>query len=182
MSDRAIIEAANKMTGQHKIDQVTYVNAVVDSVDISKRTCACTAIDGHTQYDLPTVSLMASVDDGDLKIPVIGSTIKVIFSQNIEPFVCQYSELENIIIFASTKIQLQDGSFGGLVKVSDLVSKINTLESDLNTLKSAFNSWTVVPSDGGSALKIASATWVGNSITETKVDDLENTAITHGSN
>jgi hypothetical protein len=29
-------------------------------------------------------------------------TVKVIFSQNIEPFICQYSEIENITIDAKT--------------------------------------------------------------------------------
>lgn len=182
MSDRALIEGVNKMTGQHKVDQVTYVNAVVDSVDMPKRICSCTAIDGHTQYDLPTVLLMASVDDGFLIEPEIGSTVKVIFSQNIEPFVAQYSDIKNITIFANTKVQLQDGSFGGLVKVIDLVSKLNTIEQDLTSLKSAFKSWVVAPSDGGLALKAVSTEWANSEITKTKQEDLENLSVIHGTN
>ena len=130
MSDRAIIEAVNKMSGQHKLDQVTYIDSEVISVDIPNRKCSCKAIGGHTDYDFPTVRLMASVDDGILIEPVIGSTIKVIFSQNIEPFAVQFSEIENITIITNTKITFQDGSFGGLVKVEELTAKINALESD----------------------------------------------------
>jgi len=180
MSDRAIIEAVNKMTGQHKSDTVTYCDAVVNSVDIAARTCSCTAIAGHTEYQLNNVKLMAVVDDGMLIEPVIGSTVKVIFSVNLEPFICQYSEIENITIDAVTKIKFNDGQFGGLVKVSDLVDKLNTVEKDLNTIKQAFASWIVVPSDGGAALKLAATTWFGQSITKTKISDIENAKITHG--
>jgi hypothetical protein len=180
MSDRAIIEAVNKMTGRHKSDEVTYINAIVDSVDVKNRTCSCTAVDGHTEYKLPTVKLMAVVDDGVLFEPVIGSTVKVIFSQNIEPFICQYSEIENITIDARTRIKLNDGTFGGLIKIKELVDKINNLEKDINSLKTAFSTWIPVPSDGGLALKVGTAAWTGQRLTETKVNDIENKLITHG--
>lgn len=180
MSDRSIKEAINKLTGLHKVDQVSYVNAVVDNVDISKRTCDCTAIDGHTEYELPGVRLMAVVDDGILFEPVIGSTVKVIFSQNIEPFVCQYSEVENITLHANTKIQFNDGTFGGLVQINPLIEKINNLENDLNNLKSLFASWSIIPSDGGAALKTITTKWSTEQIKNTVLVDLENTKISHG--
>lgn len=180
MSDRAIIEAVNKITGRHKSDEVTYVNAEVTSVDIAYRICSCVVIDGHTEYELPTVKLMAVVDDGLLIEPSIGSIVKVIFSQNIEPFVCQYSEIENITIDAKTSIKFNDGTFGGLVKISELVDKINKIEKDINSLKNVFSTWIVAPSDGGAALKTASVQWVTDRLTETKIEDLENKLITHG--
>jgi hypothetical protein len=180
MSDREIKEALNKLTGQHKYDQVGYINATVDSVNISKRTCNCTAIDGHTEYDLPGVRLMAVIDDGILFEPVIGSTVKVIYSQNIEPFICQYSEIENITLDAKTLIKLNDGSFGGLIKIGELINKINVIESDLNTLKNVFNLWVVIPSDGGAALKTMAAAWLGKQITKTKISDIENPLVKHG--
>ena len=180
MSDRAIIESINKATGQHKVDKITYVNAVVNSVNAKKRTCSCTAIDGHTEYELPTVKLMAVVDDGVLFEPVIGSTVKVIFSQNIEPFVCQYSEIENITLDAKTLIKLNDGSFGGLLKIKETVDRLNAVEKDLNSLKTAFSSWIVIPSDGGAALKTVTAKWMADRIKETKISDLENIKVKHG--
>jgi len=107
---------------------------------------------------------------------------KVIFSQNIEPFAVQFSKIKNITIFASDKIQFNDGSFGGLVKVQELTDKINALENDLNNLKLLFQSWTPVPSDGGAVLKALSSTWAGQTITSTVKSDLENTTILHGTN
>jgi len=181
MSDRAIIEAIIKMTGQHKVDPVTYVDAEVNSVDVPRRICSCTVIAGHTEYQLNTVKLMAVVDDGLLIEPVVGSSVKIIFSANLEAFVCQYSEIENITIDAKTKIKFNDGSFGGLIKIEELVKKMNTIEQDMNTLKQAFASWVVTPADGALALKVLSTQWSSKSLSKTKVSELENTKITHGS-
>jgi len=180
MSDRSINEAINKMVGTHKVDQVSYCNAEVISVNIQARTCDCIVIDGQTEYDLPNVRLMAVIDDGILFEPVIGSTVKVIFSRLVEPFVCQYSELENITIDAVTTIKFNDGSFGGLLKIKETVDKLNALEKDLNNLKNAFNSWVIVPSDGGLALKTITSAWSGQSLTKTKINDLENKKVKHG--
>ena len=180
MSDRAIIEALKKITGLHKVDQVTYVDAEVKSVDVPSRTCVCTVIVGHTEYELPGVALMSGVDDGLLIEPSIRSGVKVIFSELIDPFVCQYSEIENITIDAKTKIKFNDGSFGGVVKAGELVAKVNVLEDDLNALKQAFSTWIVVPNDGGAALKAVAATWAGQSITKTIVADISNNTVIHG--
>lgn len=139
MSDRAIIESIYKMTGLHKTDMVTYADAVVDSVDLAARTCACTVIAGHTEYQLNTVKLMAVVDDGLLIEPVIGSTVKVIFSVNLEAFVCQYSEIENITIDALTKIKLNDGQFGGLVKVDGVVDYLKKAYADITQIAVSLN-------------------------------------------
>jgi hypothetical protein len=180
MSDRAIQDAISKLAGQGKVDQVTYVNAVVDSVDIGSRTCNCTVIDGHTEYELPNVRLMAVVDDGLFIQPAVGSIVKVIFSQKIEPFVCQYSEIENITIDAKTSITLNDGSFGGMVKIKDLITKLNAIEKDINSLKSLFSLWTVIPSDGAASLKAAVSVWAGRSLAETVLAELENQKVSHG--
>lgn len=180
MSNRAIVEAITKMTGQHKLDPVYYVNAEVISVDVAKRVCSCQVIEGQTAYELPTVKLMAVVDDGLLLEPRVGSTVKVIFSIIIEPFVCQYSELETVVIDARASIKFNDGSFGGLVKSTDLTDRINAIEDSINDLKTAFSSWIVIPSDGGAALKTATLKWQTESLEKTKVSDIENPKITHG--
>ncbi len=138
MSDRTIIEAIYKMSGLYKVDQVSYVNAIVESVDISARTCQCTILSGHTE-NVVNAKLMAAVDDGLLIEPAVGSTVKLIFSVNVEPFVCQYSEIANITIDAATLIKLNDGSFGGLVKVDGVVNYLKNVYSDLTKISTALN-------------------------------------------
>ena len=78
---------------------------------------------------------------------------------------------------SASGVVFNGGSLGGLVKLSALVEKLNMIENDLKSLKMAFNSWVTVPNDGGAALKAASATWAGSTITTTQQGDLENTKI-----
>jgi hypothetical protein len=74
------------------------------------------------------------------------------------------------------------GNFGGLIKIEELVNKLNRIENDINTLKQIFStSWIPVPNDGGAALKTAAAAWSGNQLNPiTSVSNLENTKVKHG--
>lgn len=179
MSDRDIIESINKITGGHKNDIVTYINARVISVNESERICSCIAIDGHTEYDLPVVKLMPDIEDGILVIPEEDSTVKVIFSQNIEPFVAQFSNIKKYVIFASEKIELQGSEFGGMVKVEELTNKLNNIENQLNqillTLKSI-----VVPTP--TPYPFAPLFLGVQNLQPTEIGDLENKAVQHGTN
>jgi hypothetical protein len=183
--EREIQEAVEKLSGTKGLDTVTVVECTVESVDVSARTCDCRTISG---VPVSGVRLMAEVDDGVLVLPVVDSVIIVMYTKSITPFVCQFSSIDRVLVITGDTtveikdglIQFNDGSHDGLVKVADLVTKLNTLERDLNTLKAAFSSWVVVPSDGGAALKAAAGAWYGSTITETVQNDLENTKVTHG--
>jgi hypothetical protein len=120
---------------------------------------------------------MAQVDDGLLIEPVIGSTVKVIYSDLIEPFVCQYSEIENITIHANTKITLNDGAFGGLVKSEDLTVKLNNIEKLLNDLITKYNGHTHNVIGAATGPGLAPET---GSITPTVSIDLQNQNVSHG--
>jgi hypothetical protein len=164
MSNRNITDAILKTIGN--TDSVFYANATVISVNIASRSCICKIVSGKAEYTLPNVMLMAVVEDGVLFEPVLNSTVKVIFSQNIEPFICQYSEIENITIDAKTSIKLNDGSLGGMVKINALLSKLNNIENRLNVI----GTWaaTVTP-----PLTV-------QPIIATMLQELENTKIKHG--
>jgi len=87
----------------------------------------------------------------------------------------------NIITLKSLKRQviLNEGEFGGLVKVEELVEKINNIESDINSLKNVFTAWVPVPNDGGAKLKADVTDWALDLITETQKEDLENEEVKH---
>lgn len=181
MSDRGIKMALINLLGLNHIDPVTYVDAVVSSVDVDARTCVCVVTVGRTEYQLPDVRLIPVVDDGLFIEPAIDSNVKVLMSVNNEPFVCQFSEIENITISANTLVSLNDGSFGGMVKIADLVEKLNALENDINTLKTAFASWAPTGTlADGTLLKTATTSWSAQSLTPTQQSELENTMIVHG--
>lgn len=70
--------------------------------------------------------------------------------------------------------------FGGLVKVEELVTELNSLKQDLNTLKSAVSAWIPVPNDGGAALKASVTAWSGQVLEPAVSAQLQNPIVTHG--
>lgn len=92
-------------------------------------------------------------------------------SNSDDLFVELYSEIESI--------EIMGGTNGGMVKVADLVQKLNALENEVNNLKTAISTWVPVASDGGAALKAALTTWFGQSLTLTVSNDLANIKFKH---
>lgn len=66
-----------------------------------------------------------------------------------------------------------------MTDINKLVEKVNTIEQDINALKDVFKNWVPTPQDGGGALKGGVATWAGQAITETTVNDLKDETIQH---
>ena len=121
--------------------------------------------------DFLDVKLMSENKDGVLFVPKEGSIVIVEQTSNDTAYVTMFGEVDSI--------KLMSGENKGLVKISELVQKINVIENDINNLKTAFNSWVAVPNDGGAALKLASTSWFSQQLTPTQIDDLENKKITH---
>ena len=162
----------------NEVMEDTYaVAGTVVSVDQDPETLAYTCeVQPFDEDEAPYVDvrLQASPDNGLLMIPSEGSMVIIGLMNENTGYVAMYSKLDSI--------QFMDGSFGGLIKITDLVEKLNVLEDDLNNLKSAINGWTPVANDGGAALKSALATYLGNTITPTMETDIENDKVTHGTN
>ena len=188
MSDGTLRDAVRKLAGTFNNDEVYILACSVNTVDEKARTCDCRTIEGKGIIDIPNVQLMADVDDGLLMLPTVGSTVIVMYSKRSRPFVVMYSQVDKILMISGSSvisvkdgaIQFNDGSYGGLIQIKQLISKINTLENDLNTIKKAVSTWTPVPNDGGAALKAASATWAATTLIKTQQSDIENTTIQHG--
>ena len=152
-------------------DLVRLLLCNVESVDVSKRTALVSTISGSTAFDFE-INLQASISDGFILVPKVESDVLVLFSKNNNPFIVQYSEVENYV--------LNGTDFGGMVKVIELTEKINNLETELNDLKTIFQNWVNVPYDGGAALKTALATFYAQQIILTTQSEIENTIIKHG--
>jgi hypothetical protein len=126
-----------------------------------------------TGEELPNIRLVAEESDNNIYvIPKVGTNVIIGFVDKMNAILLLPAEVD--------EVYLRGEAEGGLVKVNDLVTKLNNIESDLNTLKTAFSSWVVVPSDGGAALKAITATWSGQQLTQTTVNDLENDNVKHG--
>ena len=157
MSDLA--QKIQELAGTRNQDEVKLYQAIVNSVDTTKRTCNVTTITGNATLSFDA-QLMAGVADGVLIIPEIESYVFVLKSKYTIPFVILYSDIDSV--------SFMGGEFGGIVKVAELVKKINDLEKRLNEI--AIWSGTVSPP------------LISNPLILTKRADLENTSVKHGTN
>jgi hypothetical protein len=194
MSDRSVSSAVQKLAGTFDSDPLHMYVCTVVSYDENAGTCVVKTQNGKSSFEIPNVRLQAAVCDGLLILPTVNSNVLVITSVKNPPYVALYSDIDKLYLQVGDSsitfydkvqsndsiINLNDGSFGGLVKIQELTNHINTIEEDLNTLKRAFSAWIVSPQDGGAALKEATADWFGTEITPSKVEDYENKLITHG--
>jgi hypothetical protein len=168
---RDIAEAIRSLSG---MDDLTYESTVCtiikNSIDTTNMTCDCMPINGDAEFF--DVRLNANYTKGFTLIPKDESVVVVTQLSDATAYVSMVSDVDNIYLASDDN--------GGLVKVNDLVSKMNTIENDINTLKTVFSSWVPVASDGGAALKLAAATWYASQLTPTQVNDLENKTVQHG--
>jgi len=160
------------------------LSAVVKSVDTETFTCEVVTDDERHLPDVMYKSTTVGVDI--IFQPAIDSTVMIEkMADDEEYFIVVFGAVDKVIFkigetvfeLSESGITFNGGSLGGLVKVESLVERLNALEGDLTSLKTAFNSWIVVPTDGGAALKAAAAAWAGSTITTTQVTDLENDKI-----
>lgn len=141
----------------------------VDSIDLVKLICYCIPINGDA--DLVGVRLMANIDNGFLLIPEVNSIVVVSFLSDSSAYVSLVSKV--------SEINLNGKNFDGLVKVNDLVEKLNNLENKVNTIISTYNAHTHVASSFGTPTTTPVAPVTGVLIPTIK-QDLENTTILQG--
>jgi len=189
MSDALIREAIRKLAGTDLLDQTSLVVATVTAVDVAKRTCDCSNITGTAVADLLGVQLMAEVDDGVLYVPAVGSTVIIVMSKYVEPYVAMFSELDRVYTVVGDsvldilrgKIILNDGSFAGLVKVVELTKKLNALENKVNEVIEAYKTHTHPGVTPGPSSTGAIIVPTPNPLTPTQQKEIENEKIVHGS-
>lgn len=171
-------DAVQQLAGTKFMDKVYTCTANVVSSDIDACTCTCRLIGGNTTAELITVSLMAETDDGFLLVPANDSTVIVAWTDRMLPYVAMFSEIKSVYLDASGIIQINQGIDGGLVKVVDLVAKLNNLENKVNSIISSYNAH--VHPDPVSGLTGSTTAPVFGTLTPTVRANIENTNVTHG--
>lgn len=177
MSDRAIISAVQKMTGTFREDKVSMLLGTV--VSIQGNTCTCIIDD---ELELPNCHLQSTVCDGFLLIPAVGSSVVILNSKKNDPIVVSFGDLDHVYlqvgessieVAKSGEITLNDGNLGGLVKVADIVAKLNNLENKVNSIISNYNSHLHSNGNGGSPTGTPLAPITGT-LNPTQQADIEN--------
>jgi len=180
-ADRKIRDSVEQLLGEFLADKVNLMFGNVVSIqnDTAGFPAYCTveSISGKATTNIENVALQADISDGELKVPVIGSTVIVAYSKYSNPFLAFVSDIESYYYYGNTW-QQGDGSFGGWVKVIDLVTKLNNVENLLNDLIGKYNVHT--HSGGGGPIGPPTPTEPTIISPITQRSDLENTEATHG--
>jgi len=136
--------------------------AVCQVVSSGGGKCTVTTVNGSTYKD---VRLQANPANGILVIPKDDSYVIIEWISETAAYVAMFS--------ATDSIQLMDGSYGGLIKITELVDKLNVLEQRMTSHQHLTGASAGAPT----AYDITT----NPDITETTKADLENPLITHGS-
>ena len=96
------------------------------------------------------VRLKAGIDEiqeGLVEIPKPESTVLVVIigNQRGNAFVAKCSEVEEVLFYG--------GTYGGLIKVNELVEELQKVNQFLEAIKNGFSTAAVAPGDGGLAFK-----------------------------
>lgn len=165
---RDIAEAIRALSG---MDDLTFESMAckIKSVDTSNMTCDVEPLDGSA--DLLDVRLNADYSKGFTLVPKADSVVIVTQLSDATAYVSMVSDVDNIYLAGDAN--------GGLVKVQDLVTKLNNLENKVNTIITTFNAHTHVASSFGAPTTPPPSPVVGT-LTPTTTNDLENKTIQHG--
>lgn len=151
----------------------------VTSVNLTDLTCLCAPINGDA--DIVDVRLITDESKGFVIIPQVGSKVTVSFLNDSTAYVSQFSTL--------TEIRLNGTNYDGIVKVTDLVTKLNNLETRVNLIvadmfafASAAAATTTTPVTGTSLSGFITPAFanVTTPLTPTVKENLENTTVKHG--
>lgn len=169
-NDRSVQTNIRILAGTHDTEHVESIDATVNSVDIKGRLCNVTTIGGKTPKTID-VRLMATVDDGQLLLPAIDSTVTIICTTFGDPYVTGYSEIEKFI--------WRGGDLGGIPVSPYLVEKLNNIENLLNSVITKgiahTHNVTAVGSPTGPALGFENS-----QLTPTVQTDIENPNMSQG--
>jgi hypothetical protein len=153
-----------------KNEEIYSIACNVSNVDKVKKICDCTPINGKAiMYN---VKLMSDDKTGFLLVPKNDSIVIVTMVNKYTGYVAMCSELD--------EIQLNGTNYDGLVKINDLVTKLNNLENKVNTIISTFNAHTHTGVTSGFSSTAVTPTLVAGTLTPTVKANLENTKVKHG--
>jgi hypothetical protein len=187
---KAAITAIQKIAKTYNVDLVTIINATVESVDKDKRTCVVTPLSGQSDTPIEDVGLMVERNDGEFKIPSVGSTVGVVMSTQVDPYIISWSDLDEwYVVIGNTTIdlingtlKLGDGTDGGLIKIDDLKSQwdanIQAIKAVFQTVFAAID--TSLTTAGGPAVAVSAYNPLAINIKELNKLTLENTTVKHG--
>ena len=173
-----IQEAVRKLA---KTDTHYSILGKVKSIDTDAKTCIVAPVD-----DLPDIldvrlSSIENPDKGIIAVPVVNSFVIVGQTPNEQPHIVMFSEIDTYQLIAEDTITFNDGAHGGLIKIQDLVDKLNSLEDKVNDIITTAKTHTHPGVTAGGGVTAPSTDFAAiNNLSNTNVSDIENDKILHG--
>ena len=173
-STNDIIRSIRQIAKNENEESYYALYGAVTSIDTVSFTCSIKPFDGSA--DLNEIRYAFSEKGGISLVPNVGSLVAVTMTSKTNGYV--------ISVDNSSLIKINGNGFAGLVKVGDLITKLNNLENAYNDLVTKFNTHIHVAVDSITAAPITVSPTVTQEttvITPTIQSDLENTTVVHGS-
>lgn len=148
------------------------VFGTVTAVDEADMSCTVMPLGDENGVEYLEVSLMAEYNaNGMYYKPAIDSLVIIAPMNETRYYVAMYSEIDTVWLRGSTH--------GGLVKVSELVDKLNNLENQCNDILTTLKN-TTIPLAPSGTYPFAPLYASINNLTPTQISDLENENCKHG--
>lgn len=113
-------------------DQIYSLVCVVNSVNESERTCDVSPLNEDADVLQTRLSATLNSTQGVVIIPKVDTNVIVTFLTKDVGFVAMCTDAEKVLIDCDTVI-FNGGNKGAMVKIQDLVDKINRLENTFNS-------------------------------------------------
>lgn len=144
-------------------------------VSVDGITCTCQPIDDG-EAEIPDVRLVGEESDTNfILIPKVNSVVGVLAFCDLET-----TEYTVVLTSEVDTINLRGDQYDGLVRVSDLVTKLNNLENKVNALVNFTSTHTHTGVQTGGGSSGPTATPVTGTLTPTQQTDIENENVKHG--
>lgn len=172
MNIRDILDEAIKQNMNKQ--EIYSIVCNVDSVDLGDRTCVCTPVNGGAE--LQDVRIQASIGSsvGLFIEPEVDSKVVVSFLSREIAYISLFSDIKNVHLDFTEKVIFNGGSNGAMVKIGDLVSRLNLIENKVNGIITAYNGHTHV--ETGATTNVTTSLVVG-SLSTTVATDIDNPEI-----
>lgn len=171
-----ISEAIRKISKQEVFESI--IGKVV-SIDNASMTCEVDPIDDQPNLVDVRFSAMENPTSGIIPVPVMGSAVIVSQTATGQQYISLFSEIDTFQI-TSNQFTFNDGANGGLINISDLVTKMNNLENKINDVITALKTHTHAGVQTGVGVSGTSPSFSSiNNLINTTVSDLEDATVKH---
>jgi hypothetical protein len=186
-----VVAMLKRILGTYQKLPVQILLCTVVSVDEDEKTCVVDPVDDNSNVKIEGVKLSVNANDGFCEFPAVDSNVLVAVTQTKAAYVIKCEDVDKIKItidkdnyleYDSNGWVFNNGTLGGLIKITDLTTEIN---NRVNILKAAsvagFTSVDAALNSIASGSGVSTAAYNGAVATLTPLNKstYENTKIKH---